>query len=81
MHTHPEQTKDEVYLGNFTAAEGIPAHLATIPSMRLGTTAYDIDGKKLAASEGMLPVFVKRGHDLDAYERIMAARLKKTRGY
>ena len=80
MHTHPEQTENEVYLGNFTAAEGVPTYLAGLPSMRLGETAYDIDGNKLAASVGLLPLFVTRGPDYEAYDRIMTDRFKQIRG-
>ena len=77
MMTHPEQTADEVFVGNRHGTE-IPAELAHIPSVRLGNHAYDIDGRRLPQS--YRPLLVGRGADYDEYNRIRDAEFRAIRG-
>lgn len=79
MHTHPEQTAAEVFLGNTKTSKGIPADLAAFKSARMGVQAYSIDGHKLTAADAMAPLFIGR-HEADAYDRVQMARLSAIRG-
>ena len=78
MNTHPEQTPNEVYLGNTTRARGIPPHLADFTSVRLGLIAYGNAGEKLPPSDACLPMFVGR-NEAERYDHVMSARLSATR--
>lgn len=77
MLTHPEQADNEVFVGNHHGTE-IPHELAHIPSVRLGSVAYDIDGKRLP--EAYRPLLVGRGADHDRYDRIREAAFQAIRG-
>ena len=79
MRYHPEQSTDEVYLGNRTGE--LPDYLKRIPLIRLGKAAYDLDGN-LIDDEPCHPLFVKQGADADRYDQIMMAGLSAIkRGY
>lgn len=78
MHTHPEQTAAEVFLGNTTLARGIPPDLASFKSARMGVQAFSIDGHKLTAADAMAPLFIGR-READAYDRVQMARLSAIR--
>lgn len=66
---------DEVFLGN--TETGIPDHLGSIPSIRLGDVALDIEGKRLPPK--YRPMFIKHGPDHEQHERIMMARFSAWR--
>jgi hypothetical protein len=75
MRTHPECHKNEVFIGN--TDEPIPPHLAGIRTLRLGTVAYDLDGKRLP--KHYRPMLVDRGDDYEKYNSVMEARLSRIR--
>jgi hypothetical protein len=79
MPAHPEQAADEVFVGNHHG-DMVPQELSHIPSMRLGSIAYDIDGKRLPESYGYRPLLVGRGADHDRYDRIREAAFRAIRG-
>lgn len=61
--THPEQQKDEIYLGNC-----IPEKLQTSwMTKRLGVIAYDVDGNII--NYGLKPWFIKRSEVQEAIDR------------
>jgi len=73
MSYHPEQTADEVFVGNTRSVSGIPSHLSGLKTARLGRVAYDLDGKKIA-NDYMLPLLIGK-EEAAQYDRIMMARL------
>ena len=56
MLNHPEQTKDEVYLGN--APKTRLSDFPGLKTMTVGQIAYDIHSKKIKPSEGFKPLFI-----------------------
>jgi len=70
MHTHPEQTRDEIFVGN-TDSPAMPSHLRCLTKSRLGRIAYTLDGKQ--AVLGMRPVLIHK-EDHARYDRIMCGR-------
>jgi len=78
MASHPEQSSDEVFVGNHHGID-VPEELAHIPSLRLGTIAYGIDGKRLPESYSCRPMLVGRGADYDEYNRIREAEFRAIR--
>lgn len=71
MMQHPEQKPEEIYLGNSRPARlAAPKLAATLTTLRAGTVAYDVDGNKLPASEGLVPLFLARA-EAAAYDAIM----------
>ena len=64
--------KNEVFLGNVEADEGIPDYLtaAQLKTVRLGELALDIEGNDLP---GWRPMFIDQTES-DAYHRIMMKR-------
>lgn len=61
---------DEIFLGNVDVSKkkGIPDHLSSLKTVRLGEQALDVDGK--AIGHDYLPMFIKRS-EADLYNRIM----------
>ena len=73
---HPEQTDNEVFVGNVSDAS-IPQHVAGLRTARIGAVAYDIHGNVLPST--YRPLFIGRGADADEYDRTMMARLSRIR--
>lgn len=71
MSYHTGANPGEVFVGNVTASEGIPARLAPLKTARLGAQALDIEGRRLPPSE-VLPLFIGAS-EAQAYDRIMMA--------
>lgn len=65
---------DELFVGNHQGE--IDDEIATVA--RLGDQAFDIHGKKIPASWGIRPVFVKRSN-LGTYDAIMMRRFREIR--
>jgi hypothetical protein len=74
MTRHPEQAKDEVFVGNTSSTRGIPLHLRELTTIRMGEVAYDIHGLELSP-DYMRPLFV---HDSEA-EQYEAVQLQRRR--
>lgn len=65
-------SESEMFVGN---SERFGTHLSGLKTVRMGTVAYDIDGKALPVS--LRPVFVGRS-EAGEYDRIMMARYSAT---
>lgn len=78
MTTHPEQSANEIYVGNVQAEQWPNPKLASLATARLGDVAYGVDGDKLPVNFGCRPLFVGRS-EADAYDSIMMADLRKIR--
>jgi len=63
---------DEVFVGNKETKSGVPEHLRSLKTARLGEQALDIEGKKIDP-EYMRPLFIGRS-EADEYDRIMMRR-------
>lgn len=76
MAKHEPCSDDERFIGNcYYHANGIPLHLKTLTTLRIGQVAYDLHGDPIPE---MRPLFIKRSEE-DAYDRIMTARLSAIR--
>lgn len=80
MTTHPEQKDTEIYLGNVAPADWPPSHIADFKTLRLGTVAYDLEGKKLSPAHGLVPLFIGKG-ETDQYDRIKTQEIYAIRGW
>lgn len=72
MTNHPEQKKNEHYLGNTSHGE-IPDYLSDFKTIRVGKVAFEVNGKVMPASEGYLPLFVGDSEFLK-YDSVMMTR-------
>lgn len=80
MRDHPEQKLDETYLGNRAIRSPWPdARFAGLTTMRLGVSAYDLEGKRLPEAYELRPMFVGKV-DHDRYDRIMMDGLGRIMG-
>jgi hypothetical protein len=71
MLTHPEQQKNETYLGNTTVTNGkIKPHLNPLTTARIGNIAYTHDGKKIKNRDDLKPLFINRSES-SMYDDIM----------
>lgn len=80
MTIHPEQKHTEIYLGNVAPSWWTPSRLADFRTLRLGTVAYDLNGKALSPDHGIVPLFIDRS-ELDRYDEIETANLREIRGW
>jgi len=69
---HPELKKTEVFLGNTQCIKPIPSYLKQLKTIRLGTIAFDIHGKKIS-QKYMLPLFLDK-KEIKKYDDIMMQR-------
>lgn len=76
---HPEAKPNEVFVGNVKTSKGVPEDIRHLPSARLGSVAYDIDGRKLDPSY-MLPLLIGKA-DEQAYDDIRMKALRAIRGW
>lgn len=75
-----EIRKDEMFIGNANASAFPGEHLKELKTMRLGKTAYDINGKPMLDEQDkdVKPVFIHKS-EYDTYNLIMQARMRSTR--
>ena len=75
MNHHPEQKQHEVFLGNTTSTGEIPHHLQKLKTVRLGFTAYYLDGKIIPKSytPSLRPLFINKT-ECNSYDAIMMSR-------
>jgi hypothetical protein len=74
MLTHPEQTPNEIFVGN-TSGTSVPGHLSCIVTARVGAQAYYLDGDRKIPPDHMRPLFVGR-KEADQYDAIMMDRFR-----
>lgn len=72
---HPPLKAGETFAGNVLATNGVPAHIAHLQTVRLARPAYDIYGDPLPDHCAL----IFGAADLQAYDRIMEARLSAIR--
>lgn len=83
MLNHPEQKRDEIYLGNCTptATGGVPSgkHFSGLKSARFGTVAYEALGKLIPSNHKppLRPLFINKP-DSELYEKIMKEVMRET---
>jgi hypothetical protein len=76
MAHHEPCPADEQFLGNcYYHTNGIPLHLKTLKTLRIGQVAYDLDGKEIPE---MRPLFIKRTEAFE-YDHIMTRRFSAIR--
>ncbi len=70
MLRHPEQAEDEVFIGNTCTEGGVPSHLVSLRTARLGRVAYTVDGSEKLPADYMRPLFIGKSEQ-NQFEAIM----------
>lgn len=75
MINHPEQKKDEIFMGNTSAVDGPRECFRHLKSLRIGDRAYDVEGKEKLPKDYMRPLFIGK-HEAPEYDRIYLEQMK-----
>ena len=68
MSKYTGARENEIFVGNVFTSEGIPEHLSSLKTARLGDQALDIYGNPLD-KDHMLPMFIGR-EEQDTHHRL-----------
>lgn len=74
MSKHIGIKPGEMFVGNVNTADGIPQHLSTLKTARLGDVALDLDGKRISYMQAL---FIGESES-SQYDSIQMSRMSKS---